>query len=179
VTTLKHCKFWLRMFAVATVMGAALAGCGAMRDAGTRDKVLREEMTKFTYIAPIEKVWPEAKAMFAQKGLDVTEDREEKAAGAFLFTTQWQIAKRSSSMQSGLQVRERFVVRGTKLDGGSKIEITGNIQRTHGLEGAWGNPTSHRDVHTELELVKRVEPGRAAEISAKAAAAGQKARQAE
>jgi hypothetical protein len=27
--------------------------------------------------------------MFALKGLDVTEDKEDKGSGAFLFTTQW------------------------------------------------------------------------------------------
>jgi hypothetical protein len=177
MTTFKRYKFRLGILAVATMMGVTLAGCGAMRGAATRDSVLRAEMTKFIYTAPIEKVWPEAKGMFAQKGLDVTEDKEDKGAGAFLFTTQWKVVSRSGSM---ITSRNRYTVRGTKLDSGSKIEITHiTEQTTNRSDDSWGNPSSRRDIYTELELVKRLEPGRAQEISAKAAAAGQGAREAE
>jgi len=165
----------LGALAVATMLGVTLAGCAAIRDSQARQKVLREEMTNFTYAAPIEKVWPEAKAMFAQKGLDVIEDREDRGSGAYLFTTPWQFVR---SSDSPLVERHRFVVRGVKLDGGAKIEII-RIDQNRTAGEPWTEGNSRRDIYTELELVKRVEPGRAQEISAKALAAGQEARKAE
>ncbi len=176
MTVFKHCKSWLGALAVVTTMGLVLAGCGAIREAATRDKVLREEMKQFTYAAPIEKVWPEAKVMFAQRGMDVTEDTQDRGTGAFLFTTRWQVVQRSGS---STVERHRYAVRGVKLDGGSQIEITKITQHMFSIDESWRDVHSSRDSRMELELVKRVEPGRAQEISAKAAAAGQEARKGE
>jgi len=173
MTVFERCKFWLGLLAIATTMGVVLSGCAAMRDAAARDRALREEMTKFTYVAPIEKVWPEAKAMFAQRGMDVTEDREDRVNGAFLFTTRWQVVRRTDS---NIVQRHRYAVRGVKLDGGSQVEITKITQRLFTIDDSWRESQSSRDSRMELELIKRVEPGRAQEISGKVSAAGAAAR---
>jgi hypothetical protein len=172
---MKTIKSGLGGWAIAMTLGGLLAGCGAMREASTRDKVMREEMTNFTYAAPIEKVWSEAKAMFARKGMGISEEKAD------LFTTEWQINTKDRSGQKRFRMeRIRFTVKGTKLDNGTKIEITRVHQFAADADGnSWGMPATRREYSTELELVRRLEPARAQEISAKAAAAGKDAREEE
>src|SRR6266850_7079575 len=155
------CKYgWVRLaaLAVTALMGLLFAGCGAIREASTRDKVIREETANFVYAVPIEKIWPEAKAMFALRGFDIADDTGDRSAGAYLFTTSWKLTRASSSSTSSSMCtsRERFVVRGTKVEGGARVEVTGSTQRSCGSEDYRDSFPSRRDPYRELDLIKRV-----------------------
>ena len=141
--------------------GVLFAGCGACARPRHAQKVMREEMTNFTYAAPVEKSGRGESHVRAQ-GLGISEERPTCSRPNGKSARK---ADRSKRFGMGAPLYRE----GTKLDNGTKSRSPGSTS-LRPTRTAIPVPATGRDT-AGARVGQTVEPARAQEISAKAAAA--------
>ena len=143
---------------------ATTVGCAAMRAASAKHRHIRSQAEQFVYQKSITEVWPQARQMLFEKGLQV---RDTGEAGTLTLETDWLSDNAGGS--------SRYLVQGIKVDEATcKVQFTKATKRS--APNGQTSTSSDRDVDAEWDLIKRVAPEKAVEIESEAELKGEAAR---
>jgi hypothetical protein len=117
-----------------------------------RNDYIYGEMNGFTHNQPLEQVWAAARVLLFESGFQTRD-----AGGGYYLETEW-------SSEPNSKIRYRYMLTGVAQGTGCTVYFTKDT------ENSSGSASTGRDYAMEWELVKRVDPQRAAKISSDAEA---------
>ena len=143
-------------------------GCAA----GRREMYIQEKASDYVYRKPIAEVWPQVRALLAEKELPVRE-----AQGAYEISTDWHQQGAASNLGTSYV---RYLVRGHQPSPAlTQVEILrqNRVESGQGALASANNRTTGtdsvnrtRDREMEWELLQRVDPEGAKALKAEAEA---------
>lgn len=157
--------------ALASLLAAA-AGCAAFA-IHARAERLQAELDAVTIDRPLDELWPVMRRLLAERGLALAgKDREAEGQDGFGLVELLSRARESEATPAGgrrLETgwdgrRVRYVAEALPAGGGWRVRYTA-IQEHLTDKGHDG--FARRDPELELEVVRRIDPERAAAIAAR------------
>lgn len=165
-------------------------GCASLVAQRARTQSLAEQLDAFRYAAPLDAVWQQGRLLLAERGYPLaqadaeaagqpsmslpvalfsparaTSTRERKRAALFDHTSEATAAETPMSLDTGWNSRwQRYHVEASTAADGCRIRFTRLEQ-----EQTDRQVVAERDLDLELELVRRIDPVRAARIENKLA----------
>lgn len=137
-----------------------MMGCATLRGMGAKHEHIENSTKNYVYNQPAQIVWPAARQLLFEKGYEVKNTGE---AGMMTAESEWKYENKK---------RTRYLAQATAVsDTQCRIVFTKMESDKNGNE-------SNRDTALEWELIQKVEPDRAAQITAEAEAKGEAAKNA-
>ncbi len=150
-------RFATQTLAVTVALALLSTGCAAIRAAGARDSYIQSQVVDQPIGRPVEQVWPALKTVLAARGTMIAESDDS------YFTLKTTVAPDSSTQG---QVHW-FTANAQRLDATScKMKIVYVTEAT-ATDGRKARIDQH-DWQLELEVLKLVDPQRAAAIEGEA-----------
>lgn len=174
---------------IALGVASLIGGCAGLRASSARKAYLRDHLAARVYSKTLEEIQPVARQLLFERGYGMagrdTDGRGSLAGESawrglavgqmqFAFGTDWRWDHRGT----GTSQRSRYMVQGVKVGQNRyRMEMTRIIETVDDM----GHTSQRmvRDWEMELQLMERVDPAAAAQLSAGAEAAAQAARSAD
>jgi hypothetical protein len=153
---------------IVLTMAMAIAGCAGMMAA---DNFRKEATAKYVFNVPAEKLLEETAAYLSGGAFGAAMTGGASTSGLDIDREKLTVA---GPWKRGKLLRSRTAARITKVDDGhSTLVMNNETQNIDTSKGDWGNSTFSRTTAYEVEMIRRLDKQKAAEIEegAKKAAA--------
>ena len=142
---------------------SSASSCAAIRGMSARSAYMEAETDKHVYDRPLNEVWPQARALLFEEGLEV------KDTDATNAETEWK-------MDYGGTERVRYLLSGIAVgDDKCQIQFTKAVQSRS--DKTWTAANTRRDFALEQRLIQKVEPSAYERMTAQADVEAKKAEQ--
>lgn len=161
-------------FAILFLVASVIAGCGGFAGMMAAGEYRAEETKKYVFAVPAEKLLDETINFLSGGGLGAVLTGGLSMSSLEIDRDNMTVAQPWRG--SGSMMRQRDVAKITRVDG-SRSRLTIHTEgQTKESSGEWRSQSLSRSASAELEVIKRLDPKKAAEIEAGAQKAAELAK---